>query len=134
MANKIFDYVFTWATRNFLEAGHGKGAADGIGVVIKRTADGYVNQGGDVTGSDDLIMALDFKGTSVKLMKITEHQIKEIENDLPISLKPIVKTMQIHQVFGIILLNFYSYVLYNKCYSILKIAMDLHVNVYTSDT
>ena len=120
---------------NFLEAGHGKGVADGIGAVIKRTADGYVNQGGDVTGSDDLIMALESKGTSVEL-EITEHQIKEIDDDLPISVKSIAKTMRyiIHQVFGIILSIFYSYVLYNKCYIILEIAMEIHVNVYTSDT
>ena len=63
--------------------------------VIKRTADGYVNQGRDVTGSYDLIMALESKETSVKLMKITEHRLKEMEDDLPIYLKPIAKTMQI---------------------------------------
>ena len=40
LANKIFDYGFTWATWNFLEAGHGKGAADGIG-----TADSMLIKG-----------------------------------------------------------------------------------------
>ena len=29
LANKIYNYGFTWATWNFLEAGHGKGTADG---------------------------------------------------------------------------------------------------------
>ena len=117
LAKKIFDYGFPRATCNSLEAGHGKGPADGNGTVIKPTVDGYVNQGGDVTGSDDLLMALESKETSVKLMKTTEHQIKEIEDDLPISLNPIAKTMQVHQVhvFGIILLIFYNYVLYNEC-------------------
>ena len=39
---------FTKITWNFLEAGHGKGAPDGIGGVIKRTADTLVTHGGDI--------------------------------------------------------------------------------------
>ncbi|XP_062572779.1 uncharacterized protein LOC134234748 [Saccostrea cucullata] len=49
-------------------------------------------------GSDDLILALESKGTSVKLVKITEEQVKEIESVLPTTLKPITRTMQIHQI------------------------------------
>ena len=116
---------------NFLEAGHGKGAADGIGAVIKRTADGYVNQGGDVTGSDDLIMALESKGTSVEL-EITEHQIKEIDDDLPISVKSIAKTMRYIRYSALYFQSFT--VMFFITYIILEIAMEIHVNVYTSDT
>lgn len=80
LANRIFDFGFSSASWNFLEAGHGKGAADGIGAVIKRSADRIVYEGGDVIGTDDLISALESKGTSVKLVKITEDQVKHIED------------------------------------------------------
>jgi hypothetical protein len=98
LANKIFDVGFNSTTWNFLEASHGKGAADGFGAVLKRSADRFVNEGGDIIGSDDLILALQSKGTSVKLVKISEDQVKEIEDELPSTLRPIPKTMQIHQV------------------------------------
>ena len=49
-----------------MEAGHGKRAADGIGAVVKRTADAYVNKVGDITNSVDLVKALE--SSSIKLM------------------------------------------------------------------
>lgn len=45
LVNTIFDFGFSSATWNFLEAGHGKGAADDIGAVIKRSADRFVYEG-----------------------------------------------------------------------------------------
>lgn len=51
--------AYSSATWNFLEAGHGNGAADGFGAVIKRAADRFANEGGDVTGTDDLIAVLE---------------------------------------------------------------------------
>ena len=54
IANKVCNYGFRSATWNFLEAGHGKRAADGIGAVVKRTADAYVNKVGGITNSVDL--------------------------------------------------------------------------------
>jgi hypothetical protein len=97
LSNKIFSYGFTCATWNFLEAGHGKGAADGIGAVVKRTADAYVNRGGDITKATDLLTALE-SYTSVKLMTVSEENIKDVEEEIPLSVKPVPKTMQIHQV------------------------------------
>uniref|UniRef100_UPI00358EC36B uncharacterized protein n=1 Tax=Myxine glutinosa TaxID=7769 RepID=UPI00358EC36B len=41
-------YNFKYITHNFLEAGHGKGPADGIGAAIKCTADRIVTHGQDV--------------------------------------------------------------------------------------
>jgi len=46
------------ATWNYSEAGHGKGEADGIGWVIKRTADQLVAHGTDITSAADLIKSL----------------------------------------------------------------------------
>jgi hypothetical protein len=39
----------------YSEAGHGKGAADGVGAAIKRQADAFVARGGCVRKSSDLI-------------------------------------------------------------------------------
>lgn len=39
----------------FLEAGHGKSAADGIGACIKRCADDTVKSGGDVLCAKDVL-------------------------------------------------------------------------------
>lgn len=55
-STKLYDLGFSDGTWNFMEAGHGKGAPDGIGAVIKRTADTVVNtQGQDITKTADLI-------------------------------------------------------------------------------
>lgn len=56
-ATQIFDYGFSkGGTWNFMEAGHGKGAPDGIGAVLKRSADSLVNtHNRDVTCSADLV-------------------------------------------------------------------------------
>lgn len=118
LANKIFDFGFSSATWSFLEAGHGKGAADVIGAVIKRSADRFVYEGGDVIGTDDLISALESKGTSVKLVKIKEDQVKYIEDGLPTTIKPITKTMQIHQVFTNI---FFCNVVHNEILDCIKL-------------
>lgn len=52
-----------------------------------------------MTETDDLIAVLESRGASIKLLKITEEQVKYIENELPITLKLITNKMQIYQVF-----------------------------------
>jgi heptaprenylglyceryl phosphate synthase len=42
----------------YSEAGHGKGAPDGVGAVAKRMADAHLAQGGSITNSDDFIQLL----------------------------------------------------------------------------
>ncbi|XP_069139889.1 uncharacterized protein [Argopecten irradians] len=97
-STKLFRYGFTEATWNLLEAGHGKGAADGIGGAIKRTADNYVNKGGDIKDASDLVDALTSAGSSIIIHKVVEDEVTAIEATLPTTLKPLLKTMQIHQV------------------------------------
>lgn len=46
---------------SYSEAGHGKGAADGIGASIKRTLDDIVKYGGDIPGFEKLFDALQKK-------------------------------------------------------------------------
>ena len=73
IANKVFSYGFRSATWSVLEAGHGKGTADGIGAVVKRTTNAYVNKVGDITNSVDLVKALE--SSSIKLMIFSEQNI-----------------------------------------------------------
>ncbi|XP_069136746.1 uncharacterized protein [Argopecten irradians] len=97
-ATKVYEYGFTCASLNFLEAGHGKGAADGIGGVIKRKADDLVNvQGKDITCAKDLLEGLK-SNVNVHLHEVVEEEIDKIESGLPNNLKPLPKTMQIHQL------------------------------------
>ena len=55
LATKLHDFYpnvinFTW---NYHEAGHGKGAPDGIGATCKRTADRIVGAGNDISSLED---------------------------------------------------------------------------------
>ncbi|XP_064618059.1 LOW QUALITY PROTEIN: uncharacterized protein LOC135482139 [Liolophura sinensis] len=98
-SNRIFQHGFREGTWNFLEAGHGKGAADSIGAVIKRTADKLVSvQGKDIVNAEGLMAELVKVNTSVKLFLISEEIVDSLESELPSDLRPLSKTMQIHQV------------------------------------
>lgn len=68
-------------------------------MVLKRSADIFVNEGWDVTETDDFIALLESRGTLIKLLKITEEQVKYIENELSTTLKLITNKLQIYQVF-----------------------------------
>ncbi|KAJ3605026.1 hypothetical protein NHX12_027077 [Muraenolepis orangiensis] len=48
LSTEPFKMGFVRVTWNFLEAGHGKGPADGVGAAVKRTADALVAKGMDI--------------------------------------------------------------------------------------
>lgn len=84
------------ATWNFHEAGHGKGAPDGVGAAVKRLADQLVLQGNDIANVDAMYDSLREKtSTSIKIFKIPAADIK---STVPTSLLPIPGTMALHQV------------------------------------
>ncbi|XP_052772638.1 uncharacterized protein LOC128211672 [Mya arenaria] len=95
---KIFDLGYKYGTWNYLEAGHGKGAADGIGATVKRTADSFVLTGHDVKYAEDLKCALN--GSSIHVFVVTESDIIQIDKALPMAaeIKAVPQTMRIHQV------------------------------------
>ena len=82
-----------------MEAGHGKGPADGIGAVIKRTADRMIANGDDVTDAETMMKVLKTANTTVKLYLVTEKEIETVRELLPKSLKSVPETMKIHQVY-----------------------------------
>lgn len=74
---KDFSLTGTWI---FFEAAHGKGAADGVGGVIKRLLDCEVPHDNDVLNAESAYTLLK-KETSVKLFCIDEQDISNIMED-----------------------------------------------------
>jgi hypothetical protein len=73
---------FQWI---FCEAGHGKGAPDGVGAAVKRRADQYVAHGGTISKTADILAIMDdtkiFFRAEVRItdVKISIH--KQVYND-----------------------------------------------------
>lgn len=91
---------FTW---NYHEAGHGKGAPDGVGGTCKRIADKVVASGTDVTNINELAKALDEHCPGIKIFMINEEEIQTQKNIIEKNrtlIKPFVGTLKVHQVRG----------------------------------
>lgn len=82
---------------NFFEASHGKGAPDGVGGLLKRTADRLVSQGHDIGSAEDFYSALVDSGT-VRVFYIPQNLVDEFFKKMPSSLPAVPSTMRIHQV------------------------------------
>nr|CAI5869595.1 unnamed protein product [Callosobruchus analis] len=82
----------------FSEPGHGKGAPDGVGGCLKRTADNLVSQGIDIPNFDALISNLMNHCKGIKCLTIESSRIEDIEETLPLSLKPFKGTMLIREL------------------------------------
>lgn len=82
MSRIPFQMGFTAVNWNFLEAGHGKGPADGIETTTKRTADLQVARGTDIPtakASYDALLSL----TNVKLFYVEDAEILRVGEFLP---------------------------------------------------
>ena len=80
LSKKVFDLGFKFSTWNFMEAGHGKGAPDGIGAAIKRQADHLVVvTEKDISCAADLVQGLTSQHSSVKI-----KSFEETEKELPL--------------------------------------------------
>nr|CAI5852709.1 unnamed protein product [Callosobruchus analis] len=82
----------------FSEPGHGKGAPDGVGGCLKRTAGNLVSQGIDIPNFDALISNLMNHCKGIKCLTIESSRIEDIEEILPLSLKPFKGTMLIREL------------------------------------
>ncbi|KAF9424564.1 hypothetical protein HW555_000375 [Spodoptera exigua] len=83
---------------HYCECGHGKGAPDGVGGVLKRSADRLVAFGKDVTDIDSLVQTLKTVVTGVKIEIVQEHEVIEKDELLPKNLKPFPGSMKVHQI------------------------------------
>ncbi|KAK2840949.1 hypothetical protein Q7C36_012528 [Tachysurus vachellii] len=64
----------TW---NFFEASHGKGAPDGVGAALKRTADMLISHGRDIQDAHELFEALLETNTSIKLFFVNDDTVEQ---------------------------------------------------------
>lgn len=90
--------LVTW---NYQEAGHGKGAPDGIGAVVKRTADYELRCHQDVGDFDAFVNIIRRNIKNVEMGIIKEHEIKLKELMLPKDIATFKGTMTVHQVYFI---------------------------------
>lgn len=83
----------TW---NYTEAGHGKGAPDGVGGTVKRIADEAVCQGQDIYNFETFFELLRQKTNKILCLTVTEEMIEE-ERRMIEEVSPLKGTMDVHQ-------------------------------------
>lgn len=93
------DYGFERMTWNFFEAGHGKGAADGVGGYLKRAADRKVASHCDIPDAETFFNTLK-DSSKIQLYFVTDADIEKVEQTVPKDIIPLRGTMQVHQVFS----------------------------------
>jgi len=94
---ELYSIGFMNATWNFFEAGHGKGAPDGVGGALKRAADSAVATGCDIPDAGSFYRVLVDK-TSIRLYFVSEGTVCESVHRLPENISSIAGTMTIHQL------------------------------------
>ncbi|XP_035269106.1 uncharacterized protein LOC118225154 [Anguilla anguilla] len=93
---------FPKTTWNFFEASHGKGAPDGVGGALKRSADTLVRRGRDIPDALSFFQELNDSGTQVKLFYVSEEDVEtRAQKMLEVPLVAIKGTMKMHQVLSI---------------------------------
>lgn len=96
--NRLLEnFHFKSGSWNFLEAGHWKGPADGIGGAIERVVDAFIANGGIITNAKSLMSAISWK-TKVEMFEIQESEITIIERVTPSNLSAVPGTMKLHQI------------------------------------
>ena len=85
------------ASWHFFEAAHGKGAPDGIGGALKRTADRMVSQGHDIRSAKEMYDALE-KDTTIKLFYIASSDVQASQKRWEgVNLPAVPRTVATHQ-------------------------------------
>lgn len=85
----------TW---NYSEAGHGKGAPDGVGGALKTAMDRVVSHGRDIGNFADFLTALKQCNSNIQIEVIDDAEIQKIESVFPSKIPTFKGTSSIHQV------------------------------------
>ena len=93
-----FTFPIKVATWNYYAPGHGKGAADGIGGTLKRTADSVVTQGVDIASFQDFVTTLQAHIRNINLYVVHEDKISTVKALIPSKLPAFKGTMSVHQL------------------------------------
>lgn len=84
---------------HFSEAGHGKGAPDGVGGCVKRIADRCVALGQDVSDFQRLVFCLQENCHSIEVVDVGDEDVQSIERIFEANqIKPFKGTMKVHQI------------------------------------
>ncbi|KAE8750603.1 hypothetical protein FOCC_FOCC002583 [Frankliniella occidentalis] len=82
---------------NYTEAGHGKGAPDGVGAMAKTTLDNAVQSGLDMESFKSAVELLKSKSKTVYIEEVDPKKMTEIDKMVPSDLKPFNGTFSVHQ-------------------------------------
>ncbi|KAK1879819.1 Enolase [Dissostichus eleginoides] len=99
LSTEPYKYGFKEITWNFFQASHGKGAPDGVGGVLKRSADRIVAHRGDIPDAQSLYDKLKSLDTSVELFFVPERDI-ESKTQVP-AIAAVKGTLRIHQAISL---------------------------------
>uniref|UniRef100_UPI00358DF4FA uncharacterized protein n=1 Tax=Myxine glutinosa TaxID=7769 RepID=UPI00358DF4FA len=89
----------TFGTWNFHEAGHGKGAPDGVGATVKRMADNLVQRGKDCPDAVTMINLLEEAHCRIELHLVDVKDIDSaVTKSAKLHLPSVPGTMKIHQI------------------------------------
>lgn len=91
---------FKQVTWNFSEKSRGKGAPDGVGGAVKRTADSAVRMGADVQAPEDFYKILCKKKSDIKYFWVSEENISRFDEAVPEVVTSVKGTMMLHQVIS----------------------------------
>ncbi|KAG8246890.1 hypothetical protein J6590_074292, partial [Homalodisca vitripennis] len=87
-----------FATWNYGAPGHGKGAPDGIGGSLKRTADRVVALGNDISDFRTFVEVLQTHTRRVRLAIVEEDDVTTLATMIPTKVPPYVGSMKVHQM------------------------------------
>ncbi|CAH2094042.1 unnamed protein product [Euphydryas editha] len=106
--NKYIFYIMTQlqnvfsslksVTWNYQEVGHGKGTPDGVGAIVKRTADYQVKCLRDMGDFSTFVGIVRENIKNVEIRVVEEHEIREKGIHLSKNIAPFKGTMLVHQV------------------------------------
>lgn len=95
LARQLGVHEMTW---NYTEAGHGKGAPDGVGGSVKRLADTFVARSFDIPNLDKLISLLETINSNTKFYVIDREEIETMDKIILKTIPPFKGTLLIHQL------------------------------------
>ena len=91
------------ATWTYMEAGHGKGASDGVGGSSKRLADVAIKRGIKIQNAEDYVMWGNSEETAIKYVLYNTCEIEISCKELEVfSQQPVSGTMQLHACVPIV--------------------------------
>lgn len=94
LSTEPFKLGFENINWNYFEAGHGKGAPDGVGGALKRSADRAIKHGEDIPNALILYEKLKFTNSSVELLLLELSSEDDVESKPEVKKEPTIYNYQ----------------------------------------